>query len=163
MALFNRNKNQTISDLENYYANRNNRTGMAWLMAFVSLVATIGILAAIFFGGRWVYRSLKSEDRSSELSTTLEEPESQSTPGATNSGGDQVEPEGVVSDEAATTETPSVNNNQSSDEETSSDNTTTQEGDIEDIPTTGASDIMLIAPLIVGILSYLYSIKRQQQ
>ena len=72
MALFNRRKDQTISDLEDYYANRNNRTGMAWLMAFLSLLVTIGIIGALFFGGRWVYRAL-TDDTQQLLTTSSNE------------------------------------------------------------------------------------------
>ncbi|MCA9328141.1 hypothetical protein KC959_00055 [Candidatus Saccharibacteria bacterium] len=169
MALFNRRKDHTISDLEDYYANRNNRTGMAWLMAFLSLLVTIGVIAALFFGGRWAYRALtddnttvitttKSSGSESEAQTTTDTATEATVPvGSTDSTSPEVEAEGVVSEEAASTTTPSTSR------QVASATTSTDEagkGD-SDLPNTGAGEILLIAPFIAGILGYTVSRRRQ--
>lgn len=62
-AFFKRNEKTTIAELEEYYANQpKKRTGMAWFMAFVSLVITIAIIVGVFFVGRWIYRMIKDDD-----------------------------------------------------------------------------------------------------
>lgn len=43
---------------EYYETERRERMGVAWLIAFGSLVATILIVLGLFFGGRWVYRKV---------------------------------------------------------------------------------------------------------
>jgi hypothetical protein len=173
MALFNRRKDQTISDLEDYYANRNNRTGMAWLMAFLSLLVTIGIVGALFFGGRWVYRTLTDDNTTvittntpanttENPATTTEESTTQQTQqGATNTS-DQVEPAGVVSDEAVSTSTPntSSSNNRSGVAGTSS---TPSTGDSDELPKTGAGEILFILPIIAAVAGYSYNRSRQLQ
>lgn len=37
---------------------RRERMGMAWMIGLVSLVITIVLFLALFFGGRWVYRKI---------------------------------------------------------------------------------------------------------
>lgn len=74
MALFNRkNSNQpTIApELQNYYeTEKRDRTWMAWLLGFITLVVTILLAMAIYFGGRWVYRKLVSTSPNSNTSQT---------------------------------------------------------------------------------------------
>lgn len=67
--LFNRKKNKTtIAELEEYYANENQRktrTGAAWFMALLSLLITIAVIVALFFAGRWIYRAVTNNDADS--------------------------------------------------------------------------------------------------
>lgn len=66
MALFNRgNKNKTgvPAEIQEYYqAEKRDRTGIAWLLAFATLVVTILLAAGIFFAGRWAYRKIAGND-----------------------------------------------------------------------------------------------------
>ena len=71
MAIFNRNsKNQSgvSKELEEYYQNeRRERFGVAWLLAFGTLVTTLLLASALFFGGRWLYRTVTKSDNISEV------------------------------------------------------------------------------------------------
>jgi len=66
MALFNR-KKKTDSvgmppELQDYYqAENRERTWMAWVLGLATLVVTILLALALFFGGRWVYRKVRNE------------------------------------------------------------------------------------------------------
>jgi len=72
MALFKNREKRTIAQLEDYYASRHS-TGKAWAMAFLSLLITVAVLSAIFFGGRWLYRTLTDDDaKKSEDSSQVE-------------------------------------------------------------------------------------------
>jgi len=66
VALFNRrNRNQTNvpTEIQEYYqTERRERAGVAWLLAGGTLVATVLLAAAIFFAGRWVYRTAFDND-----------------------------------------------------------------------------------------------------
>lgn len=43
---------------EYYETERRERRGMAWLLAFTTLVVTVLLAVGIFFGARWVYRQI---------------------------------------------------------------------------------------------------------
>jgi len=121
---FKREKNPTIAELENYYAGQRTakrRSGPAWLMAVLSLLLTLAIVAGLYFGVRWIYRAVTDD---TETETTLvNEPispefgdiqgnrdlnQSSSTsssgeiPGESNNSENQ-NGEGTVSDEAVST------------------------------------------------------------
>lgn len=74
MALFNRKKDdQDVlpAEVREYYkSEQRSRTGKAWLLAIITLLATFLIAAALFFGGRWVYRALFGAD---DAPTTTQE------------------------------------------------------------------------------------------
>ncbi len=58
-------------EVEEYYqSERRERVGMAWLLAFLTLFATIVIALGLFFGGRWVYRKVANKDNKSGTSQT---------------------------------------------------------------------------------------------
>jgi cytoskeletal protein RodZ len=89
MAWFNRNKKSTIvlPELEKYYeAERRERTGLAWILAFVSVAGVALVLIGVFFGGRWTYRHFKNDKPSTvavietENTTTTDQAESSKTP-----------------------------------------------------------------------------------
>lgn len=47
------------AEVQEYYdAERRQHSGIAWLIAFLSLLLTVLVAAGLFFGGRWVYRKL---------------------------------------------------------------------------------------------------------
>jgi cytoskeletal protein RodZ len=113
MALFNRKKEKTIAELENYYAQQNKSKGgaMAWFMAILSLFITIAVISLLFFGGRWLYRTLTSDSdttqvTSNESNNTQNQTESESNSTNENSAStNNSQNQGVVSDEAASTNT----------------------------------------------------------
>lgn len=64
MALFNRrNKTEVPEEIQEYYqTERRERAGIAWLLAFGTLIITIVLAAGIFFAGRWAYRKIAGTD-----------------------------------------------------------------------------------------------------
>lgn len=161
--LFKRNNKTTIAELEEYYANQNQKktgAGTAWLMAFLSLLITVVVIAALFFGGRWLYRTV-TDDGSDTPETTSG---SNSTNGSNvdlpafdsdvvgqdivSDDEDSSENEGVVSDEAVSTS------------ESNADRVAAA-GPGSTIPNTGAGDIIFIAPAATAIVGYAISRKKQ--
>ncbi len=174
MALFNRKKTQTISELEDYYANKRNRSGMAWLMAFLSLLITVLVIAALFFGGRWLYRTISDSDNSTDspvstvntgtVATSNDRDDviiSDSQVDSSDSSSDTTTStsEGTVSDEAASTSVPNTATNNGR----TAGATTTPPSSSSQIPNTGAGELIILAPLIAVIAGYLFSRNRQIQ
>lgn len=66
MALFNRRKKNTDvlpEEVREYYqSERRERAGVAWVLAIGTLLLTFLIAAGLFFGGRWVYRTVFNND-----------------------------------------------------------------------------------------------------
>ncbi|MBP6962755.1 hypothetical protein KBB49_04425 [Candidatus Saccharibacteria bacterium] len=160
MAIFKRRKNQTVAELEEYYASKQTRTSIAWVMAVVSLLITILVVSALFFGGRWIYRSLTDDNLEVTVTTVdVSGDQESSDMNIDESAENGSEPEptvnfpSVVSDEAASTTTPSSSNPST----TTPTAPTTGGGNI---PNTGAGEVLIIAPIIAMIFGYLVSIKR---
>jgi hypothetical protein len=63
MAWYNRKSKvqSALPELEKYYdAERRERSGMAWLLAIVSIAGVALVLIGVFFGGRLLYRHFKT-------------------------------------------------------------------------------------------------------
>lgn len=73
MALLNRkNKTDVPAEIQEYYqAERRERTGVAWLLAFGTLIVTILLAAGIFFAGRWTYRQIAGNDENGNNTTQV--------------------------------------------------------------------------------------------
>lgn len=64
MALFRRNNSKAVvlPKLEKYYdEERRERSGLAWILALVSIAAVALLLIGLFFGGRFLYRTLTTD------------------------------------------------------------------------------------------------------
>jgi cytoskeletal protein RodZ len=172
-----KNKQTTIAELEEYYANQNqkkNRPWKAWLMAILSLLITVAVIVALFYGGRWLYRTFVEQDNSTSTTTSetnnngIDLPSfdgefgqngNETTDGNVNGESDQPQngdsssntesQDGIVSDEAATTT------------ESNADRLANSGGSEEDLPETGAGEILVILPVSIAILGYIAAIKRQ--
>ena len=63
---FNRKKKQGQSvpeEIQQYYnTERRERVGVAWLLAGGTLILTVLLAIVLFFGGRWVYRTVFDRD-----------------------------------------------------------------------------------------------------
>lgn len=63
---FNRKKNQSVDlpqEVQDYYqAEKRERVGVAGLLALGTLLVTIVLAIGLFFGGRWVYRTVFDND-----------------------------------------------------------------------------------------------------
>jgi len=55
---------------EYYQAERRERMGLAWLVAFLTLVVTIAVVLGLFVGGRWVYRKVANDDKGANTGQT---------------------------------------------------------------------------------------------
>ncbi len=65
MALFNRKKKGSVlPEVDKYYdGERRDRSGLAWLLALISVIVVTLLVVGLFLGGRWAYRALTdSED-----------------------------------------------------------------------------------------------------
>ena len=168
--LFKRNNKTTIAELEEYYANqdrRKTRTGTAWLMALLSLIITLAVIALVFFGGRWLYRTLTDDSNSTTSSQTSDDNDGVELPnfdgdivgqGNSNSSSDTnvaTENAGVVSDEAASTSVPNTDRVV----ETDSISNTGSDSSSEEIPNTGAGELLIVTPIVAGIAGYFASRK----
>jgi len=50
-------------EVKKYYESEHReRVGLAWLIAFLSLVLTVVIVSGLFFGGRWAYRKIVNKN-----------------------------------------------------------------------------------------------------
>jgi cytoskeletal protein RodZ len=81
---FNRNKNidGVPAEIQEYYqTERRERTGVAWLLALGTLLVTVGLATLLFFGGRWLYRTVANRDgnRADETAQVDQSPQ-ESTP-----------------------------------------------------------------------------------
>lgn len=70
MALFKRKKKESVlPEVDKYYeAERRDRTGLAWLLAFVSIILVALFIIIVFFAGRWAYRAIF--DNNQDVATT---------------------------------------------------------------------------------------------
>lgn len=70
-------------EVKDYYqAERREHLGMAWLLAFISLIVTMAVVIGLFFGGRWIYRKLANKPASSPTTTTQKAPATTQKPAA---------------------------------------------------------------------------------
>lgn len=174
-----KNKQTTIAELEEYYANQNqkrNKPWKAWLMAFLSLLITIAIVIGLFFGGRWLYRTFVDDsngdstttadnnsgrvdlpsfdggfdNRDTNGTTTGETSEdSDQSDGGNGSGDDDPSSnEGVVSDEAASTD------------ESNEDRLTNAGAAEDELPNTGPGESMAVLLFSTAIFGYLIAKKK---
>lgn len=112
-------------EVKDYYTSEHReRVGLAWLIAFISLVVTVAIILGLFYGGRWVYRSLTDDDKGTE--TTETEQPAQPTPG---------EPSGDDRDE--TLPDGSTTEGSDNEQETTPDNQSASETANRQTPSTG--------------------------
>jgi len=74
MALFRRKKTTKTNlpkEVDEYYqAERKQRTGIAWLLAIVTVLLTVILALVLYFGGRWVYRKVFHTSSSNNKSTS---------------------------------------------------------------------------------------------
>jgi len=84
MALFNRgNKNKTDvpAEIQEYYeTGKRDRTGIAWLLAFGTLILTIVLAAGIFFAGRFAYRKIAGNNDTSQVAQNDTQPQEEQSP-----------------------------------------------------------------------------------
>ncbi|MFT4532392.1 MAG: hypothetical protein ACI9T8_000413 [Candidatus Saccharimonadales bacterium] len=160
MALFNRNKQTTIAELEEYYQNQSKTSNIGQLVgAIVGVLLVVALLVALYFGTRWSYRQIVA-DTSPEATVSLTDTTNDAP--ITIIANDTADSDGTVTDEAATTTR--------SDEATTSITFTDNNSDItdivgknteENIPDTGAGSLLIAIPVVATAIGY--SISRKSQ
>ncbi len=143
-------------------------------MAIISLLITLIVIMLLYFGIRWTYRTITNDDSSdttttqttdttvgsvdAEGSTTDNTGEAQTGNEALTNllSGNDLSGEGTVSDEAAST---SRGVAAVSDGATSTSTLSTTGGN--ELPNTGASELLLAIPVLTIALGYFVSRKRQ--
>lgn len=72
MAFWNRKKNNDLANefREYYQPNTNERTGLAWVLALITLVCSLFLIVSLFWGGRWIYRKITDKDNTNTAQTT---------------------------------------------------------------------------------------------
>lgn len=67
MALFRRKKESVLPEVDKYYeAEQRDRTGLAWLLALVSILVVAALIIGLFFAGRWAYNSITDNNETSQ-------------------------------------------------------------------------------------------------
>lgn len=84
MAFWNRNKNNDLANefREYYQPNTNERTGLAWVLALITLVCAVFLIVSLFWGGRWIYRKINTND-DKKTNQTTNRPAATPVPGST--------------------------------------------------------------------------------
>jgi len=142
MALFRRKAKIEAPDmppeLQTYYqAEKREKSWMAWALGLATLVVTILLALALFFGGRWIYRKVRNEP--AKVTTVQTDNEAKETPKATTP-------------EPAAPSTPTTPSNTG----TSSTSTNTPRAATpgsSDLPNTGPADTLAIF-VAVSVLAY---------
>ena len=104
---FNRRKKQdqssVPSEIQDYYqSERRERVGVAWLLALATLAITVILALILFFGGRWIYRTVFDNNGGDNGATTQQEQEN----GDEQTGGDEQDDADDGTDSEAPTQLP---------------------------------------------------------
>jgi len=63
-----------VAEVREYYdSSRQERQGLAWFLAFATLIVTLLIVVGLFFGGRWLYNKIKHNDTDNTATTQQED------------------------------------------------------------------------------------------
>lgn len=141
---FNRKKKQDSDlpkEVQDYYqAEKRERVGVAGLLALATLVITVVLAMGLFFGGRWVYRTVFEKDETPTSEVAEQEPGEQEETGTSSTSTDNDNDE-TPAPAPTPTPTPSPAPSTPSPTGTTSD----------DLPNTGPAQTSLVA-LAVSIL-----------
>lgn len=130
-------------EIKDYYqTERRERTGIAWLLAFGTLIITVVLGAGIFFAGRWAYRQVAGTDEETATPTEIaqNEEQEQQTAQDTEDGNDQ--PDNQDNQDGQSGGAVQGNEDQNHSEEaneTSDTSEESQEDDTDSAPVTGSA------------------------
>ena len=154
MAFYNRKKNNSVlPEVDEYYqAERRDNGLLAWLLALISVAIVVAILVGLYFGGRWIVDTLKSDDtnttsenivgQGNDVTVDGKPNESNTVDSSTDSN------QGRVDAPVATT-TPPVTTPQ------------TTEGNLPNTGPASVASIFIVVSIIAGSGHYIVSRKRQ--
>jgi cytoskeletal protein RodZ len=174
-----KNDKTTIAELEEYYANQNQRRTRplrAWFMAFLSLFIAVAIIIGLVFAGQWLYTTLTSDDESMPATTgdtsgvnTVDLPTFDGDiVGQGNSNTGETTDSSTESSSSTDTNTTTSGDAQSSgvvsDQAASTSDSNTDRlanTGSDELPNTGAGDLVVIIPIAAGLAGYVISRRRQ--
>jgi hypothetical protein len=180
--LFKRKNNKTtIAELEEYYANQNQKKARpfrTWVMALFSIFVAIALIIALFLAGRWLYDTVFNDSAEAPTTSDTNGANDIDLPtfdgnivGQGNSSTDNTSTEGNTSNTGGGSDVASDNTSDSSEGVVSDQAASTSESNIDrvvttgasedEIPNTGAGEILIIAPIIAAIAGYTVSRRKQ--
>lgn len=78
----------TPPEVQEYYQSENRqRSWMAWLLGLGALLATVLLVLGLFYGGRWVYNKVRTQDTPNTAQVEQENSENQKQTSEQSSGG----------------------------------------------------------------------------
>ncbi len=108
-----KNKAPVPPEVKRYYdSEHRERVGLAWLVAFLSLIATILIVAGLFFGGRWIYRKLTHKNNQPSTSQPASTNQSESANNQSESQSSQSQTDNSSSSSSESNSSSSSNNSE---------------------------------------------------
>lgn len=144
MALFRRKKDAVLPEVEKYYeAERRDRSGLAWLLALVSILVVAGLIVGLFFAGRWVFNTVTNDSDETSQTTGSDAADLPSIDGgpATN-GGTQNSDTDAPADADEQTPDDSNATSEAADESTSPNSTPLAATGTNELPNTGAGSLV---------------------
>lgn len=98
------------TEVKDYYqAENREKRSLAWLLAFGTLVVTVLLALAVFFGGRWIYRKVANKPTTTNpTSHPAGQPTQTPQNGAAPSGSTTPTPTGQTSTPTASQPTPAT-------------------------------------------------------
>lgn len=158
MAFYNRKKNNSVlPEVDEYYqAERRDNGLLAWLLALISVAIVVAILVGLYFGGRWIVDTLKSDDtnttsenivgQGSDITVDGKPNESSTVNNSTDTPTDSNQ--GRVDAPVATTTPPATT-------------PLTAEGNLPNTGPASVASIFIVVSIIAGSGHYIVSRKRQ--
>jgi cytoskeletal protein RodZ len=161
MALFRRKKDSVLPEVDQYYqAERRDRTGLAWMLALLSIALVAGVIVAIFLAGRWAYNEITSDDEPSEVATTQTEDAPSFDGSSTEEPSSNEEGQGdqeVPAPAPASTPAPAP-------QKPNPQPTTPQTGDNGSLPRTGPADVVVVFGVVSTTAAAAhYAVQRRKQ
>jgi hypothetical protein len=155
MALFRREQTTEIPELKEYYeAQKRENPAKAWLLAIISLLVTIGVVLGLFFGGRWLYRTLFEDDSPSNGSNQTADQGSDSSDAVGDNGApqqDEADQDNTGDQEETPTTSPTTVPGSDDTDENVSETPSTTTPTTGPLPSTGPADVVAIFVVTVLI------------
>ena len=89
----NKTDGEVPTEIREYYnAERRERRGIAWLLGIGTLLVTVALAVLLFFGGRWLFRTIFDNDKPDNIAQN-EQAQAPQPPAENNRGDEEVTPE----------------------------------------------------------------------
>lgn len=175
MALFKRkSKDSVLPEIDKYYdGERRDRTGLAWLLALISVISVTIVVVGIFAGGRWAYQQITNKDTDQiAVNDNGDEEIIPDFDGAIAPSDDEADSSGEHSNESISNDSDTQDSDEDSGRVDAPARTDTPSGPVAQVPTTGDSPLPGTGPAntigVFAIISIMaggahYLVARKQQ